>query len=49
MQWNETDYYVEKAIVFFRDWNVTKIVENKSPFKRGKTKTFWVTFIKKDN
>jgi len=45
-KWGENEVSLWKILPFFRNWVVKQEMEFKSKQKRGKSKTWWVTFVR---
>ena len=45
-KWNETSHNIDKILALFKPWKIKHIKKHKSSMKRGRSTTWWVTFIK---
>lgn len=45
-KWNEMQVPLDKILPFFKPWVLIQKLDWKTRMKRGKNKTWWVTFIK---
>ena len=44
-KWNETSHVIDKILPLFRPWKIKYMKKHQSSMKRGKSTTWWVTFI----
>jgi hypothetical protein len=44
-KWNETSHYVDKILPLFKPWKIKYMKKHESSMKRGKSTTWWVTFV----
>lgn len=45
-KWNEMQVSLWKVLPFFKPWKMIHKLEWKTKMKRGKNKTYWVTFLR---